>query len=116
MIVISWLTGYILAFSSTLTSSQVHFPFVSDRNDCSPDEVCMSFRKCETAFSAWKQFRTQPKSCYFKGTEQFVCCATSYPEPSTKAIKKTLSEKSEVLAKNFMVNVQKIYFRRMRLL
>ncbi|KAL5283765.1 hypothetical protein ACFFRR_006189 [Megaselia abdita] len=91
MMVMSTLTALIFGIFLNFTSSQVHFPKISENVACLDGETCTSFRKCEVAFRSWKQFRTQPKSCYFKGKEQFVCCPRS-TVAAPKIIEQTISE------------------------
>lgn len=87
--------AFVLAIFLGFTSSQIHFP-VSENNVCNQGEICVNFKKCGTAIRSWKQFRIQPKSCYFKGREHFVCCPSNTPtKPLTKANEQRVSEESK---------------------
>lgn len=46
----------------------------NDKEPCDSGEVCKSFAECEAEVNEWKISKKFPKTCYFKGKEQFVCC------------------------------------------
>lgn len=46
-----------------------------DSNTCLAGEVCTKYTECKSAIEAWEKSKELPKTCYFEGRQQFVCCA-----------------------------------------
>lgn len=70
--------SFMLCLAVSLSSNNIHFPTVSAL--CESGEKCVSFEECESAIKAWKSKEPLPKSCYFKGKIQYVCCSVNQQE------------------------------------
>lgn len=108
--------GYIFTLMSLfwmLKAAPAENPIVfrdNDQGSCESGQVCKSFKECETAITDWKTKRRSPKTCYFKGREQFVCCSEENHSSSHMG---SISRKSKNVSYSHSLN-QLILYRRVR--
>lgn len=102
---------YFVLFGIAFGQNEFLFPSDGQDNNCGKQENCISFKDCDKAVQEWQLTKTKPKSCYFEGNEQYVCCPVQKPltriRDSTSA---SISEDSKT--EIFLINIQniQIYF------
>lgn len=76
--------------------------FKDDQGSCKSNQVCKSFKDCDSALKLWKEEHKLPETCHFQGKEQYVCC-----EKENHDLRGTIIRKSKYMNElNILVNPQ----------
>ncbi|XP_059219166.1 serine protease snake [Stomoxys calcitrans] len=51
---------------------------------------CVAYNQCPSAVLNWQYYHQMPFNCYYRGTENFICCPEAYVTTTTAAIQKPL--------------------------